>query len=315
MLKGSIANIGKMGNNTPTSVGPTGPSPQARASLIGKNPYKGPVPKEYAAAPEGSYGPAYKDGDNWFRPAYWHGQQPQEYLDWSAKDRQEKAESYEERLRKRRLAEEARIASLPKGGEITGQHGEQYLGGEGSGRPWGTAQNRTGYDIRLPLPQIDDTYQRMGKPDYEYENDSPRTNSNAGALSAAYSRNTSGLMAGLLGDSARGVSDLQGSMNADEESKINHDAQTRDAAMGVPDNSLEQAGLTQQANLYGQINERATSQMGLAQQMQSARLKDQMAQVNSKFARYKGKYSPAMAQRQMAKTFDEYIRKDLFATG
>jgi len=225
-----------------------------------------------------------------------------------------------------RQAEEARKKRAAEAALPPPQFGGQYLGNRGTGKEWGGTINKTGYEFRpenripfnninYPLPQIQDPYQRMQRPNYQYKNKSPRLNANSGDLSSAYTRNSSGLLAGLLGDSARGVSDLQSSMRSDANSEIVRNAQVTNAGLGVEDNQLEQSGLTQQANLYSKINERAESQMGLAQQMQSARLKDHMAQVNTAFSRFRGKYTQATGQVLMGNAFDNFIANGLFATG
>lgn len=284
MIKAST-NIGKMGKNTPTSVGPSGPynpKNQARVSLNGENPYKGPRQAGYQLAPAGSYGPAYKDSSgSWARPAYWHGKQPQEYIDYMAEQQKEDRARWE-----REQAEKA------------------------------AARNRKPVKQQYELPTVADGYDRMGDMDYSYNNDAPKQNSNAGDLSATYDRNTSGILGGLLGgelspDGARGVSDLQRSLSSDAKSEIEQDSQARNSQTGVENNQLEQEGMAQQANLYGQINERAQSQMGLAQQMQSSRMKDHMAQMQA----YTTKFGPMNfrnAKRIRYNMFDTMFRQNLF---
>lgn len=315
MLKAST-NIGKMGKNTPTSVGPSGPynpNNQGRVSLDGKNPYTGGRAPGYENAHPQSYGPAYKNADgNWFRPAYWHGEQPKEYVDYMA----ERQRQYtEDRLRKQREQEAEKKAAAEKRQRdidyrtgVTKQESDKRYGGQKS----------------YPMPQIEDDYESMAAPDYSYNNDAPNQNANAGDLSATYDRNTAGLLSGLLGDGlspdgARGIADLQRGLSADAKSEIEQDAQARNAQGGVGGNQLEQEGLAQQAQLYGQINDRAQSQMGLAQQMQSSRMQDHMAQMQTWAANQKkhwGKSSRGFltADTSMRNMFDQMFRQGLFST-
>ena len=317
MLKAST-NIGKTGKNTPTSVGPSGPynpNNQARVSLDGKNPYNAPRAQGYENASPESYGPAYKNTDgDWFRPAYWHGKQPQEYLD----DMEQRQKDYTDELnRKRQQSESDRLRN------------KQQWEGDRDYRTQADQQEtdkRYGGQNAYEIPQVEDDYERMANPDYRYNNDAPNQNSNAGDLSAAYDRNTSGLLSGLLSneglspDGIRGLEDFQRGLTADAKSEIEQDAQARNAQGGVGGNQLEQEGMAQQANLYGQINDRAQSQMGLAQQMQSSRLKDHTAQMNTWSANIKKRWGDSFnqgfgaADKRMKTMFETMFKDGLFST-
>ena len=257
-------------------------------STNGKNPYTGAVPKSISAhqiqdsVAGPSYGPAYKtDAGDWWEPANWGGKQPQEYNDHIAEE-QKAGRARWERIEAEKAA----------------------------------ARNRKPVRKQYELPKVADDYDRMGDMDYSYNNDAPTQNSSAGDLSATYDRNTSGLLSGLLGDElspdgARGVSDLQRSLSADAKSEIEQESQARNSQTGVENNQLEQEGLAQQAQLYGQINDRAQSQMGLAQQMQSSRMKDQMAQMQAYATKF-GSMNFRNADTARGNMFDTMFKNNLF---
>ena len=301
-------------SSKPTSVGPTGPSPQGRVSLDGKNPYTGPRKAGWEVVSQESYGPAYKNEDgDWFRPAYWHGDQPQEYTDYMT-ERQQQYTADRELARRQAELEKKRKQQKWEGDRDYRTQADQQ---ERDGRYGGQNSYET--------PQIEDDYARMDAPNYTYNNDAPNQNANAGDLSAAYDRNTSGLLSGLLGDDlspdgARGLSDFQHGLAADAKSQIERDAQARNSQGGVGSNQLEQEGMAQQAQLYGQINDRANSQMGLAQSMQSARLQDHMSQMQTWAANIKKHWHKnynqnfAQADGRAKNMFDQMFRQGLFST-
>lgn len=258
-------------------------------------------------------GPAYQQPDgSWFRPNYYKGQQPQAYLDYMA-ERQQQYTSEREMARRRAEADKKSKQEKWEGDRDYRTQADQQQ-----------RDSRYGGQNSYAIPQVEDNYERMGAPDYSYNNDAPNQNANAGDLSATYDRNTAGLLSGLLGDGlspdgAQGLSDLQRGLAADAKSEIEQDAQARNAQGGVGGNQLEQEGLAQQANLYAQINDRAQSQMGLAQQMQSSRLKDHTAQMQTWAANQKkhwGKYGRgfATADVTMKNMFDQMFRQGLFST-
>ena len=273
-----------------------------------RNPYTGPRAPGYETAHPESYGPAYQTPDgSWYRPAYWHGNQPQEYLDYIQEESRKWTEQLAREKAQREAEEKARIEKYEKDREyrtgVAPQESDKRYGGQKA----------------YPSPQIEDTYERMDAPNYSYKNDAPTQNSNAGDLSATYDRNTSGLLSGLLGDSARGVADLQRGMSSDAQSQIEHESQTRNAQGGVGGNQLEQEGLAQQAQLYAQINDRGKSQMGLAQSLQSARLQDHMSQMqtwaqNNKKRMGRGSVGFREADMNMRNMFDTMFREGLFST-
>ena len=259
-------------------------------------------------------GPAYRQPDgSWYRPANYNGKQPQAYIDHMAKRQSQytadrdlaRRQAEAEKIRKRKQWESDRDYRT----QADQQERDRRYGGQKS----------------YAIPQVEDNYERMADPNYTYNNDAPSQNSNAGDLSAAYDRNTAGLLSGLLGDGlspdgARGLADFQRGLAADAKSEIEQDAQARNSQGGIGSNQLEQEGLAQQANLYGQINDRAQSQMGLAQQMQSSRLKDHTAQMNTWAANIKKHWNKnyhqgfGAADIRMGNMFDQMFRQGLFST-
>lgn len=261
-----------------------------------------------------SSGPAYQQPDgNWFRPANYKGQQPQAWMDYmNERQRQYTAD----------LALDRRRAESEK------KRKQQKFESDRDYRTQADQQERDsrfGGQYSYEMPQIEDDYARMDAPNYTYNNDAPNQNANAGDLSAAYDRNTSGLLSGLLGDDlspdgARGLADFQQGLAADAKSQIERDAQARNSQGGVGSNQLEQEGMAQQAQLYGQINDRANSQMGLAQSMQSARLQDHMSQMQTWAANIKKNWHKGYnqnffhADRNAKNMFDQMFRQGLFST-
>ena len=259
-------------------------------------------------------GPAYQQPDGeWYRPANYNGKQPQAYIDHMA-ERQNQYTSDLDLARRRAEAEKIRKRKQWESDRDYRTQAEQQ-----------ERDGRYGGQKSYAIPQIEDNYERMADPNYTYNNDAPSQNSNAGDLSAAYDRNTAGLLSGLLGDGlspdgARGLDDFQRGLAADAKSEIEQDAQARNSQGGIGSNQLEQEGLAQQANLYGQINDRAQSQMGLAQQMQSSRLKDHTAQMQTWAANIKKHWGKnyhqnfAAADARMGNMFDTMFRQGLFST-
>ena len=292
------------GNRTPIQFGGINPAPLS-------NPR--PNTADFSKHTFKYSGPAYQQPDgSWYRPTNYNGKQPQAYLDYMAERQnqytQDRMRYYQEKEAERKAAAEKRQRDIDYRTGVTKQETDHRYGGQKA----------------YPMPQIEDDYERMGAPDYSYNNDAPNQNANAGDLSATYDRNTAGLLSGLLGDGlspdgARGIADLQRGLAADAKSEIEQDAQARNAQGGVGGNQLEQEGLAQQAQLYGQINDRAQSQMGLAQQMQSSRMQDHMAQMKTWAANQKKHWGLSNrnffeADYSMRNMFDQMFRQGLFST-
>lgn len=85
----------------------------------------------------------------------------------------------------------------------------------------------------------------------------------------------------LTDDGARGVADLNNQMTANNVSQMARSLDTNNAQKNMADqyqrSELTQQGLANQAQIYGDISQRAIDQMGLAARLQEAQIRNNFA--------------------------------------
>lgn len=90
----------------------------------------------------------------------------------------------------------------------------------------------------------------------------------------------------LTDDGARGVSDLNNQMTTNNVSQMARSLDTNNAQKNMADqyqrSELTQQGLANQAQIYGDISQRAIDQMGLAARLQEAQIRNNFAIANQR---------------------------------
>ena len=110
---------------------------------------------------------------------------------------------------------------------------------------------------------------------------------NAGQALADYERNASfNPVEGLTDDGERGVQDLNSSMTDNAQAQMNRAIESQNAQKNMQDqfvrSELTQQGLANQAQIYGDISQRAVDQMGLAAKLQEATIRNNFAIANQR---------------------------------
>ena len=89
---------------------------------------------------------------------------------------------------------------------------------------------------------------------------------------------------GLTDDAQRGVSDLQKGMTTNVQAQMGRQLESQNAQKSMADQAtrsqLTQQGLANQAQIYGDINQRAVDQMGLAAKLQEATIRNNFSIAN-----------------------------------
>ena len=90
----------------------------------------------------------------------------------------------------------------------------------------------------------------------------------------------------LTSDGARGVADLNNQMTTNNVSQMARSLDTNNAQKNMADqyqrSELTQQGLANQAQIYGDISQRAIDQMGLAARLQEAQIRNSFAIANQR---------------------------------
>lgn len=90
----------------------------------------------------------------------------------------------------------------------------------------------------------------------------------------------------LTDDGARGVADLNNQMTTNNVSQLARSLDTNNAQKNMADqyqrSELTQQGLANQAQIYGDISQRAIDQMGLAARLQEAQVRNNFAIANQR---------------------------------
>ena len=90
----------------------------------------------------------------------------------------------------------------------------------------------------------------------------------------------------LTDDGARGVADLNNQMTTNNVSQMARSLESNNAQKNMADqfarSELTQQGLANQANIYGDISQRAIDQMGLAARLQEAQIRNSFAIANQR---------------------------------
>lgn len=89
---------------------------------------------------------------------------------------------------------------------------------------------------------------------------------------------------GLTDDAQRGVADLNKGMTTNAQAQMGRQLESQNAQKNMADQAtrsqLTQQGLANQAQIYGDINQRAVDQMGLAAKLQEATIRNNFAIAN-----------------------------------
>lgn len=89
---------------------------------------------------------------------------------------------------------------------------------------------------------------------------------------------------GLTDDAQRGVADLNRGMTNNAQAQMGRQLESQNAQKNMADQAtrsqLTQQGLANQAQIYGDINQRAVDQMGLAAKLQEATIRNNFAIAN-----------------------------------
>lgn len=110
---------------------------------------------------------------------------------------------------------------------------------------------------------------------------------NSGQVLAGYERNASfNPVEGLTDDGERGVQDLNRSMTDNAQAQMGRVLESQNAQKNMQDqfvrSELTQQGLANQAQIYGDISQRAVDQMGLAAKLQEANIRNKFAIANQR---------------------------------
>ena len=107
---------------------------------------------------------------------------------------------------------------------------------------------------------------------------------NSGQIMADYEGNAFNPTAGLTDDAQRGVQDLNAGMTANAQAQMGRQLESQNAQKNMADQAtrsqLTQQGLANQAQIYGDINQRAVDQMGLAAKLQEATIRNNFSIAN-----------------------------------
>ena len=105
---------------------------------------------------------------------------------------------------------------------------------------------------------------------------------NAGQTMGNYERNARvNPLESLTDDGQRGVQDLNNQMTDNAQAQMQRSLESQNAQKNLQDqfqrSELTQQGLTNQAQMYGDISQRAVDQMGLAAKLQEAAIRNRFA--------------------------------------
>ena len=122
---------------------------------------------------------------------------------------------------------------------------------------------------------------------------------NAGQTMSNYERNARvNPLGSLTDDGQRGVQDLNNSMTDNSQAQMGRALESQNAQKNLQDqfqrSELTQQGLTNQAQMYGDISQRAVDQMGLAAKLQEATIRNQFA-VAQQYALRMNQYQQQMS--------------------
>ena len=134
-----------------------------------------------------------------------------------------------------------------------------------------------------PIPQ------QKGKVGYQSGFNADGQAVNSGQSLSDYERNaTFDPIQGLTDDADRGVQDLNRSMTDNSQAQMNRLLEAQNAQKNLQDqftrSELTQQGLANQAEIYGDISQRAVDQMGLAAKLQEALIRSKFAAANQRAA-------------------------------
>ena len=110
---------------------------------------------------------------------------------------------------------------------------------------------------------------------------------NSGQVLGDYERNASfNPVQGLTDDGERGVQDLSRSMTDNSQAQMGRTLEAQNAQKNMQDqfvqSELTQQGLANQSQIYGDISQRATDQMGLAAKLQEATIRNNFSIANQR---------------------------------
>ena len=145
---------------------------------------------------------------------------------------------------------------------------------------------------KIPEKKSEPTSQPKSKVGYQSGLNADGQSVNAGQTLSDYERNaTFNPIQGLTDDADRGVQDLERGMTDNSQAQMIRSLEAQNAQKNLQDqftrSELTQQGLANQAQIYGDINQRAVDQMGLAAKLQEATIRNQFALANQRVANAK----------------------------
>ena len=109
---------------------------------------------------------------------------------------------------------------------------------------------------------------------------------NSGQVLGDYERNAFNPVQGLTDDGERGVQDLSRSMTDNSQAQMGRALESQNAQKNMQDqfvrSELTQQGLANQAQIYGDISQRAIDQMGLAAKLKEAQIRNKFSIANQR---------------------------------
>jgi len=141
---------------------------------------------------------------------------------------------------------------------------------------------------------------------------------NSGQVLANFDRNAFfSPTEGLTDDAQRGVSDLQNGMTDNAQAQMGRQLESQNAQKNMADQAtrsqLTQQGLANQAQIYGDINQRAVDQMGLAAKLQEATIRNNFAIANQQAMKIRSNMSNPFSIAGSQRVSDNLLKGSLLS--
>jgi hypothetical protein len=145
--------------------------------------------------------------------------------------------------------------------------------------------------VKLKDNLLSDTHKKPSSVNYQSGMQVRPQAVNSGQVQAGFAQDSQYRPQQQSESGQRGVQDLQKSMQYNAQSQMQRGFEAQNAQKNMQDQAmrseLTQQGLANQAKIYGDINQRAVDQMGLAAKLQEAQIRNNFSVANQQAARLK----------------------------
>lgn len=141
---------------------------------------------------------------------------------------------------------------------------------------------------------------------------------NSGQVLANFDRNAFfSPTEGLTDDAQRGVADLNRGMTNNAQAQMGRQLESQNAQKNMADQAtrsqLTQQGLANQAQIYGDINQRAVDQMGLAAKLQEAQIRNNFAIANQQAMKIRSNMQNSFNLKGSQRVADNLLKGSLLS--